>query len=174
MSEPGSALERLAPSPEPLTATARTLPGSRRLGHKLLAALIVLCSLGVLGNTLHDPVTALGIRVPPALVGTQAILAALGMFAAWAIWGARAWGFRVYAALAVLFVAVDAYRIFSFIPHVLATHWAHMNLPPAPEGEMGGLVCSQVMQALILGLGYWYLSITRPPNAGHRAGIRSR
>ena len=77
------------------------------------------------------------------------------MLAAWAIWRARAWGFRVYAAWAVLFVAVDAYRIFSFIPHVLAKHRAHMNLPP--EREMGGLVWSQVMEGLLFRLGYWYL-----------------
>jgi hypothetical protein len=168
MSEPGSAFERLAPSPEPLTATARTLPYRRRLGHKLLAALIALYSLAVLDRAAHDPITALGIGVPPAIVGIQAILATLGMLAAWAIWRARAWGFRVYGAWAVLFVAVDAYRIFSFIPHVLAKHWAHMNLGPAPEREMGGLVYGQMMQALILGLGYWYLSATRPQSGWKR------
>jgi hypothetical protein len=63
---------------------------------------------------------------------------------------------------------VDTYRIFSFIPHALANHWAHMNLPPAPEREMGGLVYSQVMQALILGLGYWYLRATRPQTGWKR------
>jgi hypothetical protein len=61
-----------------------------------------------------------------------------------------------------LFVAVDAYRLFFFVPHALAEHWAHMNLPPPPDREMGELVYGQVMQALILGLGYWYLSATRP------------
>jgi hypothetical protein len=168
MAEPGSASGRLAPSPEPLRETAPAIPERRRLGHKLLAALIALCSLAVFDRAVHDPVTALGIRVPPALVGIQAILATLGMLTAWAIWRARAWGFRVYAAWAVLFVAMDAYRIFSFIPHVLAKHWAHMNLPPAPERETGGLVYSQVMQALILGLGYWYLSATRPHSGWKR------
>jgi len=168
MAEPGSASERLAPSPEPLSETARPSPESRRLGHKLLAALIVLCSLGVLGHMVHDPVRALGIRVPPALVGIEAILATLGMLAAWTIWRTRAWGFRVYAAWAVLFVAVDAYRRFSFIPRVLAEHWAHMNLPPAPEREMGSLIYIWVLQALILGLGYWYLSATRPQSGWKR------
>ena len=67
MAEPGSASERLAPSPEPLRETALTPPERRRLGHKLLAAVIAVCSLGVLDHTLRDPVTALGIRVPPAL-----------------------------------------------------------------------------------------------------------
>jgi hypothetical protein len=161
MSELGSAFEPLAPSPESLRETARTPPGRLRLGHKLLAALIALCSLAVLDHIVHDPITALGIGVPPALIGIQAVFAILGMLAAWAIWRARAWGLRVYAAWAVLFVAVDAYRMFSFIPHVLAKHWAHMNLGPAPEPEMGGLVYGQVMQVLILGLGYWYLSATR-------------
>jgi hypothetical protein len=168
MAEPGSASERLAPSPGPLRETVRTPPERRRLGHKPLAVLIALCSLAVLDRTVHDPLTALGIAVPPALVGIQAIFATLGMVAAWAIWRARAWGFRVYAAWAVLLVAVDTYRIFSFIPHALANHWAHMNLPPAPEREMGGLVYSQVMQALILGLGYWYLSATRPQTGWKR------
>ncbi len=168
MAQPGSASERLAPSPEPLRETARTLPERRRLGHKLLAAFVALCSLGVLGQAVHDPVMALGIRVPPALVGIQAMLATLGMLAAWMIWSARAWGFRVYAAWAVLFVAADAYRIFSFIPHVLAKYRAHMNLPPVPEREMGGLIYIQVMQALILGLGYWYLRATRPQTGWKR------
>ena len=168
MVEPDSASERLAPGPEPLRETAPASLERRRFGHKLLAALIALCSLVVLDRAVHDPVTALGIGVPPALVGIQAILAILGILAAWAIWGARAWGFRVYAAWAVLFVAVDAYRIFSFIPRVMAKHWAHMNLPPAPDRDMGGLVYSQVMQALILGLGYWYLSATRPGSGWKR------
>jgi hypothetical protein len=123
MAEPGSSPGRLAPSPEPLRETARTPPKHRRLGHKSLAAIIALCSLGILYHTLHDPVTALGIRVPPALVGISAIVTTLGMLAAWAIWKARVWGFKAYAAWAVLFVTVDAYRIFFFIPHALAQHW---------------------------------------------------
>ena len=68
--------------------TAWTPPERRRLGDKLLAAFIAIFSLVVLDQAVHNPVTALGISVPPALVGTQAILATLGMFAAWAIWRA--------------------------------------------------------------------------------------
>ena len=54
MAEPGSASERLAPSPEPLRETARTPPERGRLGQKLLVAFIALCSLGVLGQAVHD------------------------------------------------------------------------------------------------------------------------
>jgi hypothetical protein len=132
-------------------------------GYRLTAVILAVLSLAGIPPALSSPAEAVGFVLTPVERLDFLACGAAGLVAAWALWRQQRAAPEYYLVWAAVVLAASVHLSISMVPRMLglASEWfPWMALPT--ELPPGAVVWNLLLNAGLLGLGYWQLARHRP------------
>ena len=170
---PTTHLTRVTDRPE--NSTPVPIADRRGRGYRASAVLLGIVSLGTFLPIRSTPLDVLGFAFTPLESAELVLSALIGLATTWALWTRRPSAPEYYLAWSVVILAATIHLSVSAVGRLLSlisALYPEFGLPQ--QLSTSGIVWNALLNALLLGVGYWLLVRERPRSAGDGAGAMDR